>query len=60
VVNLRPTTPNDHAAIAEVVRAAFDTSSHNEAGIVAGVRAEGRALVELIAEENGPIARAAA
>jgi putative acetyltransferase len=55
VVNLRPTTPNDHAAIAEVVRAAFDTSSHNEAGIVAGVRAEGRALVELIAEEDGRI-----
>jgi putative acetyltransferase len=55
VVNLRPARPADHAAITAVIDAAFDKSSHGEASIVVGVRAEGRALAELVAEENGRI-----
>lgn len=55
MVTIRPATPADHAAIAAVVTAAFDNSSHGEAGIVAGVRDENRVLVELIAEENGVV-----
>ena len=41
--------------IEAVVRAAFDNSSHGEAGIVAEVRTEGRALVEMVAETGGRI-----
>ena len=55
MVTIRAATTADHAAIAEVVRAAFDDSRHNEAGIVAGVRTEGRALVDLVAEADGQV-----
>jgi putative acetyltransferase len=55
MVTIRPAEPADHAAIAEVVTAAFDNSSHNEAGIVAGVRDEDRVLVELVAAAGGKV-----
>lgn len=55
MVSLRPAAPADYAAIAAVVDAAFDSSNHGEAAIVAGVRAEGRVLVELVAELDGEI-----
>jgi putative acetyltransferase len=55
VVTIRPARPEDHTAIAAVVAAAFGGSRNDEAGIVAGVRAEDRALVELVAEANGEI-----
>jgi putative acetyltransferase len=49
-VNIRPATPDDYPAIRAVTVAAFDTSSGDEA-----VRAEGRDLVELVAEIDGEI-----
>jgi putative acetyltransferase len=54
-VKIRPATPADYAAIRAVTVAAFDTSSGDEAGIIEGVRAEGRDLVELVAEIDGEV-----
>jgi len=54
-VKIRPAVPSDYAAIRAVTEAAFDTSTGNEAGIIEGVRAEGRDLVELVAEIEGEI-----
>jgi putative acetyltransferase len=53
LVSLRPATGADHAAIHALVAAAF--GREEEAEIVEGVRAEGAALVELVAEEDGQI-----
>jgi putative acetyltransferase len=50
---VRPATPKDFAAIHAVEAAAF--AQEHEALIVEGVRAEGAALVELVAEEDGEI-----
>ena len=54
-MKVRPAVANDYAAIRAVTRAAFDTSTNDEAGIIEGVRAEGRVLVELVAEIDGEI-----
>jgi putative acetyltransferase len=54
-VKVRPAVANDHAAIRAVTRAAFDASTNDEAGIIEGVRAEGRVLIELVAETDGEI-----
>jgi len=54
-MKIRPAAPDDYAAIRAVTIAAFDTSSGDEAGIIEGVRAEGRDLVELVAEIDGEI-----
>jgi len=54
-VTLRPAVDADFAQIAKVVAEAFAQSRFDEAGIVAGVRAEGAALVDLVAEEAGEI-----
>ena len=43
----------DHAMIRAVTEAAFDESTGDEAGIIECVRAEGRVLVELVAEDDG-------
>ena len=50
---IRPATPKDFAAIHAVEAAAF--GQEHEALIVEGVRAEGAALVELVAEEDTEI-----
>jgi putative acetyltransferase len=50
---VRPATPGDHTAIHAVEAAAF--GREDEARIVVDTRAEGAALVELVAEENGRI-----
>jgi putative acetyltransferase len=54
-VIVRPATPRDHAAIRAITTAAFDQTNGNEARIIEGVRAEGLALVELVAETNGEV-----
>jgi putative acetyltransferase len=54
-VKIRPAVPDDYPAIRAVTEAAFDTSTGDEAGIIEGVRAEGRALVELVAEIDGQV-----
>ena len=54
-MNIRPAEPRDHAAIRAVVTAAFDETDGREARIVEAVRAEGRVLVELVAEDAGEI-----
>jgi putative acetyltransferase len=54
-VIVRPAIPDDHAAIREIVTAAFDQTNGNEARIVEGVRAEGLALIELVAEADGEV-----
>ena len=54
-MKIRSATPDDYAAIRAVTVAAFDTSSGDEAGIIESVRAEGRDLVELVAEIDGEI-----
>jgi putative acetyltransferase len=54
-VRIRPAASEDHAAIRAVTQAAFDTSTADEAGIIDGVRAEGLALVELVAEIDGEV-----
>jgi putative acetyltransferase len=54
-VRIRPAFAGDYAAIRAVTVAAFDTSTGDEAGIIEGVRAEGRDLVELVAEIDGQI-----
>lgn len=55
MVSLRAAAPADFPAIARVVAAAFGDSRFDEAGIVAGVRVEGAALVDLVAEDAGEI-----
>jgi putative acetyltransferase len=50
---VRPALPADHAAIRAVETAAFGRP--DEADIVEAVRAEGAALVELVAEAGGQI-----
>ena len=55
---MRPATPADHAAIRAVTDAAFGphTDGHpTESDIIDGVRAEGLALVELVAEAGGEV-----
>ncbi|HEY3887376.1 MAG TPA: N-acetyltransferase [Caulobacteraceae bacterium] len=54
-MRIRPAVVSDYAAIRAVTQAAFDTSSGDEAGIIEGVRAEERVLVELVAEIDGAI-----
>ena len=54
-MKIRPAVPSDYASIRAVTQAAFDTSTGDEAGIIEGVRAEGRVLVELVAEIDGEI-----
>jgi putative acetyltransferase len=54
-VRIRPAVADDYAAIRTVTESAFDTSTGNEAGIIEGVRAEGRVLVELVAELDGQV-----
>jgi putative acetyltransferase len=50
MVTTRPARPEDYPAIAALVAAAFGQEA--EADIVTGVRAEGAALVELVAEDG--------
>jgi putative acetyltransferase len=50
---IRPPTPVDHAAIHAVVAAAF--GQPDEADLVDALRADGDALVELVAEEDGAV-----
>ena len=56
---LRPATPADHDVIAALTTAAFagvfPDGPGGEAAIIAGVRAEGAVLVELVAETAGRI-----
>ena len=52
---IRPATPADHAAIREVLTAAFGGPKGDEAGIVERCRAEGVVLSELVAEDEGQI-----
>jgi putative acetyltransferase len=54
-VIIRPAAPSDYAAIRAVTQAAFDQSTGDEAGIIEGVRAEDRVLVELVAEVDGEV-----
>jgi putative acetyltransferase len=50
---VRPATPADHAAIHAVEAAAF--GQEDEARMVEAARAQGAALVELVAEQDGRI-----
>lgn len=50
---IRPASPDDHAAIHAVVEAAF--AQPDEADLVGALRADGDALVELVAEEDGVV-----
>ena len=50
---IRPAAPEDHAAIRAVVEAAF--GQPDEAALVDQLRADGDALVELVAEEGGAV-----
>lgn len=52
-MNIRPATSDDHAAIHAVVEAAF--RQPDEADLVDALRADGDALVELVAEEDGAV-----
>ncbi len=52
-MSVRPATAADHAAIRSVLDAAF--GDDHATLIVDGVRAEGRALAELVAEADGEI-----
>lgn len=54
MVTVRPAEAEDHAAIRAVVEAAF--AQPDEANLVEALRADGDALVELVAEEDGRIA----
>jgi len=49
---VRPATPADHDAIRRIVDAAFASSRFTESAIVEGVRAEGAALADLVAEND--------
>jgi len=50
---IRPASAEDHAAIHAVVEAAF--GQPDEANLVDALRADGDALVELVAEEDGAV-----
>ena len=50
---IRYARPADHAAIAEVIAAAFGQA--DEAELVARLRADGDAILELVAEEDGAV-----
>lgn len=50
---IRPAAPEDHAAIHAVVAAAF--RQPDEADLIDTLRADGDALVELVAEEGGVV-----
>lgn len=54
---IRPATPDDHAAIRAVVTAAFTAQfgKSDEADLVDALRADGDALVELVAEADGAV-----
>jgi putative acetyltransferase len=57
---VRPATPADHAAIRAIVEAAFGEPPPGQTGpdpatVIEGVRAEGAALVELVAEAHGEV-----
>ncbi|HXQ10605.1 MAG TPA: N-acetyltransferase [Caulobacteraceae bacterium] len=52
---IREAGSGDHAMIRGVTEAAFGESRFDEAAIIEGVRAEGRVLVELVAEDDGRI-----
>jgi putative acetyltransferase len=54
-VVIREAGLGDHAMIRAVTEAAFDESRFDEAGIIEGVRDEGRVLVELVAEDDGEV-----
>lgn len=54
MVSVRPAEAADHDAIRSVVKAAF--GQPDEADLVEALRADGDALVELVAEEDGRIA----
>ena len=55
MVIVRPAAAGDHAMIRAVTEAAFAESRGDEAGIIEGVRAEGRVLAELVAEDDGQV-----
>jgi putative acetyltransferase len=57
VVSIRPAVPADHAAIREVVKAAFtrEFGKANEHELVDALRADGAALVELVADDAGEV-----
>jgi putative acetyltransferase len=54
---IRPATAEDHAAIRAVVTAAFtaEFGKADEADLVDALRADGDALLELVAEEDGVV-----
>ncbi len=52
-MQIRPATPGDHTAIHAVVAAAF--GQPDEADLVDALRADGDALVELVAEADGAV-----
>ncbi len=54
---IRPAAPDDHAAIRAVVTAAFtaEFGKADEADLVDALRADGDALLELVAEEDGAV-----
>ncbi|MDP2259456.1 MAG: N-acetyltransferase [Caulobacter sp.] len=54
---IRPAAPEDHAAIRAVVTAAFtaEFGKSDEADLVDALRADGDALLELVAEDDGAI-----
>jgi putative acetyltransferase len=56
-VVIRPAAPDDHAAIRAVVTAAFtaEFGKADEADLVDALRADGDALLELVAEEDGAV-----
>jgi len=56
-VTIRPAAPADHAAIREVVRAAFtrEFGKANEHELVEALRADGAALAELVADDAGAV-----
>ena len=55
---VRPATPADHAAIDLLTRAAFADvpgAGDYEIAVIAGVRAEGAVVVELVADRDGKV-----
>ena len=54
---IRPAAPEDHAAIRAVVTAAFtaEFGKSDEADLVEALRADGDALLELVAEDDGAV-----
>ncbi len=52
---IREANPRDHAIIRAITEAAFEGSIGDEAGIVERVRAEGRVLVELVADDDAQV-----